>query len=575
MSAESLSDVFGGALPKDVVFWSGAGISIDAPTQSPDGARLTERVLKQVFVPQLLKELRTAYAELDVVRSYPRLETILEIVAREHGLEILLSLLSDIAEAPPNGSHQFFAEHTTLGGVHVTANFDTCIERAGGNTKRIVHFHGSLQNGGDLSSLGLRLSRVDPGFDPDLTEQLNEALNKARILVMVGYGGIDYFDVDPYWVHLSERGWFEDKTLLWIDHQESQWSLNGGGVGEDRFLNGLISGQHCTGYELKGPTRRALNFLAELWGMNPILNPPTHVDREEQSLSLSVGAREHATTRFFVFAGLHDKARNRLKGKALTPEEHAWAADLAWTAGQYRECARHWDIVFAGDDPNSRASREERLAATMWLRGQCRLAFRRLSKEIDLAMESREVPAETILVMAETLGRIFVSMRRLPDYRILATKLRRNKVLSFLDRAEARHNNPIGIELRNRVNSMRESVTRDYQPRERRSPVEDFSQSERLIGMLNYKHSQIRRRVEGGGLPPTRDECLALSHGFRALGDYADAARTPLLPKSSSYFTTREIWCGFAELDFTAWHRCRLFIGCQLRRLRMRSDRNQ
>ena len=53
----------------------------------------------------------------------------LDVVNRIHDENVLRDLLSDL-DAPPNDLHQFFAAQLRAGGGHITANFDTCIERA-------------------------------------------------------------------------------------------------------------------------------------------------------------------------------------------------------------------------------------------------------------------------------------------------------------------------------------------------------------------------------------------------------------------------------------------------------------
>ena len=65
--------------PDRVVFWSGAGISGDAPTQGPLGWALTDRALEQAFdAPSLLAPLREAYHALGLERVRPRLESVLD-----------------------------------------------------------------------------------------------------------------------------------------------------------------------------------------------------------------------------------------------------------------------------------------------------------------------------------------------------------------------------------------------------------------------------------------------------------------------------------------------------------------
>jgi len=215
---DAASDLFDVA-PDRIAFWSGAGISGDAPTQGPLGFALTDRALSQAFEQDsLLDALRGAYSALELERDRPRLESVLDVVVAEHGLGVLEGLLADLRDPPSNGNHRLFADHTLVGGRHVTANFDTCIERAGGDAAQIVHLHGSFTDAGGIGMLGARLSRIERGFRPDMRDALDMLLAEIEVLVVVGYSGLDYFDVDPYWREAAARGLFHGRRVVWVNH---------------------------------------------------------------------------------------------------------------------------------------------------------------------------------------------------------------------------------------------------------------------------------------------------------------------------------------------------------------------
>ena len=67
------------ATPRKVAFWSGEGISKHPPSNGPLGEDLIERVLTCAFADGLLKRMRIPYAQLDLNRSMPRLESLLEV----------------------------------------------------------------------------------------------------------------------------------------------------------------------------------------------------------------------------------------------------------------------------------------------------------------------------------------------------------------------------------------------------------------------------------------------------------------------------------------------------------------
>lgn len=564
------------APPERMTFWSGAGISGDPPTQAPLGYKLTDRALVQAFDSEaLLDALRSAYAALCLPRDRPRLESALDVAAAEHGTDVLGGLLVDLRDPSPNGSHEFFAEHTRRGGRHVTANFDTCIERAGGDPARIMHVHGSFTTTGGVETLGARLSRIERGFNVDQKNELDALLTDMDLLVVVGYSGLDYFDVDPYWRDAAARGLFRGRRVVWVNHA-SDWGLVSGRACQRKQLRIFADIGEAEVHQVDAPTRQVLNLLAAAWGLPPLPDPPAWQARSEPQVILAPPAQERATTRFLATAGLRGAVRQRLAAHSLDQEERLWAADAAWAAGRYREAARHWALAYPGDDPVAVAASQERQAACLWLRGRLRAA-RQLLRHT-LADAGPEVDPEQRLVIAETLGRVLVHMRRLPDTRPLVSRAWVSTALVALDDVEnALRENAQGrslpVHLRARAESVRADLTGS--PRPTRSddggPVRDFDESEALLPMLNYEHAQLRARAEaarrGDGDPPARWEYVRLRDRFRALGDTADAARVPLLPGAGRAFGVPEVIRGLAACDFTPYHLARLVVLHLLQRL--------
>ena len=307
------------APPLRATFWSGAGISADAPTQGPVGPILTERALNQAFDgPVVLERLAKAYDELRIedagrTRRLPRLETVLDVAVTEHGIDVLAGLLGDLRSPPHNAQHKFFAEHVLAGGRHVTANFDTCIEQAGGDPSRIVHIHGVVDR---WEAMGARLSVIETGLPARLQNQLRGIISNSDLLVIVGYSGLDYFDVDPFWRACNGERLLEGKVVLWVEHEGSGWAF-----GEDLSrphaqLKGFVAGG-AELYVIRAPTRDVLSELAANWSLPPLERPPPLEARSEVELGLSSQARERATTRLFSVMGLNDTVRERLAGRTL------------------------------------------------------------------------------------------------------------------------------------------------------------------------------------------------------------------------------------------------------------------
>lgn len=561
--------------PERVVFWSGAGISGDAPTQGPLGLVLTNRALDQAFdASSLLTPLREAYRALGLNRDKPRLESVLDIATAEHGVELLSELLSDLATPPSNGDHQFFAAHTRRGGYHVTTNFDGCIEAANGDPTHIVHVHGLLSGPGGPAQLGARISTVERGITGSVMEALDQALTAADLLVVVGYNGLDYFDVDPYWRAASSRGVFRDKTVLWVNHDEIDWALFSGTDCTRKQLRIFEEIGHARVLELAAPTRQVLNLMAGRWGISWIPEPPHTEERTAPRVSLVENQKRRATTRFLAAAGLSAQIRERLSGETLDAQEHLWAADAAWAAGRYGEAQSHWDSAYVGGDPTTIARRLERQGACMWLRGQLLRARRVLSYALEDPRTNGCAP-EVRLTTAETLGRVLVHMARLPDTRLLVTRRWKVLALTALDEAESALSAPMGIDQQARVESVRADLTGKSVDIEAESgPRRDFDEAEWLHSMLNYEHAWLRSRAEaaerGEGEPPRPSEFVQHRDRFRALGAEGDAARVPLLPEAMMAFGVWDSIRGLSSCDFTPYHLVRLSVGCVMQRMKRR-----
>jgi len=312
-------------------------------------------------------------------------------------------------------------------------------------------------------------------------------------------------------------------------------------------------------FELRAPTRQVLNLIAANGNLPPVPDPPAWQDRPMPSVTLSAVAKRRATTRFFTVVGLRAAAGERLTDHHLDAEEHLWAAETAWAAGRYRDAASHWRRAYPGSGPADVAARDERQAACSWMRGQLLRARSQLRRTLAEA-EASGVDPEQRLVIAETLGRVLVHLRRLPDTRLLVTKAWVATVLDQLTDAEDAVAGLLGVHLRARVDSVRADLTGHEVPISPADggPERDFDESEALLPMLNYEHARLRARADaarrGDGDLPAGWEYVRHRDRFRALGANADAARVPLLPGASRAFTIRDVLSGFRSCDFTPYH---------------------
>jgi hypothetical protein len=205
-----------------------------------------------------------------------------------------------------------------------------------------------------------------------LKQRLTDGLGNADILVVVGYSGRDFFDVDPYWRELNDRRVLAGRRVLWIDHSSS-WNVISRSQWSHHQLADFDRGGAVVN-QIEAPSRQVLNILAKTRGFAP-LTDPTPIPTSSPLLPfLTEVSRDHANLRFFAHAGLNTEVQARLTGRPLSPEEHGWAAEASWAAGRYREADDHWAKSRPGDSVDDTAFREERHAAVLWIRGELRRA---------------------------------------------------------------------------------------------------------------------------------------------------------------------------------------------------------
>jgi hypothetical protein len=500
--------------------------------------------------------------EGEEVRRLPRLETVLDVAATEYGFDILACVLADLVPERSNSLHQFFAEHVNRGGTHVTANFDRQIEHAGGTSDRIVHIHGAV---GEWSTLRATLSVVQLGFERPLKTMLLEFIQACEAVIFIGYGGRDYFDVDPFLSEALSTGAFLGKTVFWIEHTSEPSSKEV----YHRQLDWL-DGRCASVRHLHVDSREAVRELADAWRLSPIGTRPPKVDRASIQFSAPEVRQERATTRLYASMGLHNEVRERLEGRSLDHEEETWAARAAWARGQYREYADHWRRAMPGEDNESWAMRARHDGAALWLRGELRRARAQLARHVDEA-KRRGVTVERRLDLIEVWGRVLQHMSYLPDTRYLASKSWKIQILAAMNDASP----DLGVDdwgLRDRCADLRLWLKGERDMGDRKRFADNFEQAESLNAMLNFRHGDIRRRAQKelrnhDEEAPKREEYRRLQRNLNDIGAFGDAARVPLLPGAATAFTWREVRHGFHSVDYTSWNRTRYILGWLLKRV--------
>lgn len=290
-----------GAFPGKMALVVGAGVSYDAPTNLPLGIGLTHTLLHHLLDERAAREiLGTFEAAAPVIgRKVPRLEHVFDVVCNRAICEVVSEaknpreLLRIFEGRHPNSLHRLIARHLgqTRGWV-ITTNFDDCIERAylemydcpipvhvqAADSEAIeilnrrtesdwglVKLHGTIAHGVDR--LGSTLSDLVPGLPSQFQELLKEIFESVDLIVVAGYSGTDYFDVNA-WIRKRMNAKTKPR-LLWIKHADERSDF---GAHED-WDEPVASWQLASaGTALQyGPTSE---LLAELLGQSiPLIVP--------------------------------------------------------------------------------------------------------------------------------------------------------------------------------------------------------------------------------------------------------------------------------------------------------------
>lgn len=560
-------------LPRNVLFWSGAGISRDSPTNGPLGRDLTKRAMKHYMAPSTDQEIAKLYAELGVkdANFRPRLETVLDALTDIYGLNGLEDILSDLIDAKPNSNHAFFDRHLREGGQHVTTNFDTCIERAGleqenDERNRVIHIHGNIESGHDLSSLGARLHVIENGFPEALVQTLDSMLGSIDIttVVFLGYSGSDFFDATPYL--LEHLNLLEGKRIVWHDYQANASSSEvDQGLPSGTLLNELR--RHGLRIEVvSGTLWEFLSQLSTAWSI-----PYAHAFKASSNSTWAptTGNTEtlgkQATSALYIRMGFR-KGVLRAFSNENPRDARGWEglADAHWGAGNYRKALVAWEKAYHGTGAANRARREERRGAILWIRGQLLAAEHHMWRQVNKwgEVNSPAGPFEAIAIL-ETYGRIIQHMQRLPDVKWLVQRRRVEEVehrLMSIAKAVEGHE---GISLKAKLLNI-SSALKGEEDANLQNHIDNFIESEALHAWLNFEHALLRLRAT----KPTKERPAPNRLDFElqlrrqeVIGATADVARTYLLPGASMFFTPIDVYRAFKPVEITPWHRGRLVGG--------------
>lgn len=247
-------------------FLVGSGISIDPPSSLPSGDQFTKYILEK-FLPSNQVKGISDYIEEEqfygkIEQSFLRFEQLMSIIQED--IDPNLSILDIYADCnQPNFNHFFLANAILRGSPVLTTNFDSLIEHAllllGANRKEIISviekeewekfgkyglegdnlegppypvykLHGSIRD--EINDRDTH-SSIQATLEQIAAEKSSAALTlepwkfnilkacmKFRHLVVIGYSGLDDFDIIPSLKRMEIY-----RQIVWISHSHN-YDLN-------------------------------------------------------------------------------------------------------------------------------------------------------------------------------------------------------------------------------------------------------------------------------------------------------------------------------------------------------------
>jgi len=337
--------------PTEVAFWSGAGISATPPTSLPLGDALTQALIESYCGSAIWDELKAEFLLLGIrddsglVKQSPRLESTLETLVASMGPSCLELLR--VLDRPSNDGHNFFAAHLSSGGDHITLNLDDCIARSlcdlnSGHriaiidalqddqsslpsaNPMLVHLHGRIPCGHTpTSALGLGVRTIGAGLSSVAKLSIETVLQRRTWLVVVGYSGRDYFDVNPYLRELPHVGGsYPGLSILWVNYAKNgdlssiRPYANGSCTAGSLFLESFVA-CGAVGWVCDLDPRHLYDELARAWNVprKPVPNklelPSVEVRAHAPSVSSDQMLLNAAA--LWVSMGFGEKAERELR----------------------------------------------------------------------------------------------------------------------------------------------------------------------------------------------------------------------------------------------------------------------
>lgn len=189
---------------KEIIFFTGAGISYDYPTSLPLGNELIDIILTALnckFVVESMKDKD----------KYLRPEVVMQVLYEKFGTKLLESLVY-FEKAQPNRIHHVINILCAFNSNKIiTTNLDLCHEKAITGKIEILHLHGKVD---DYKSITYSLNQVGRAKNTKIVSQLPSILTSGKAVIFLGYSGLDEFDIVPVLQYC-------ESNFLWVQHSLS------------------------------------------------------------------------------------------------------------------------------------------------------------------------------------------------------------------------------------------------------------------------------------------------------------------------------------------------------------------
>ena len=296
-----LQDIINLITNNKLLFLAGAGISMDAPSNLPSAKQIMDIMIDY----GALEEYKTILKAIDGIRY----EYVVQVFRDRYDKE--LQFLNYFTQKfVPNNNHYTLAQQILMGNIVITTNFDSLIEQALINLQNkkglaekppkaiitekdfleytetllqdqsvVFKLHGAPLNyftgQKTVDSIITTLDKISVDKDkrqeifslPLFKQHVIQHLDDGRILLVLGYGGGDTFDIIPEIELMGEL-----VGLVWIDHKQQRidkndWIItdhrkrenNTGAI--DLLLSKISKNKHIPVYKLQGHTGSIIQYI--------------------------------------------------------------------------------------------------------------------------------------------------------------------------------------------------------------------------------------------------------------------------------------------------------------------------